>query len=227
MKIRTISEIRDPQAPTVVLFHGYGADASDLAPLADAIPTQKTFNYVFPEGPLSIPLGPHWVGRAWWPINMERLQSPQGDYDISSERPQELEITRRQVHQMISDLKVSSERLIIGGFSQGGMCAVDQFLMTDLQPKALILLSSALINRDEWRTGAQKKGAIPYFLSHGQRDPVLKLRDSDRLHSFLSEMKCKGQRTIFNGVHEIPFEVLQKLGAWLDQVVTSESLINS
>lgn len=218
MKIKTYSDIRDPDAPYVILFHGYGADASDLGPLADIIPTQKVFNYIFPEGPIQIPLGPHWIGRAWWKIDMERLQNPQLDPDISIERPQNLDQTRNDVKQMILDLKIPMEKIIIGGFSQGGMCAVDQYLATDLQPKGLILLSTAMVNKDEWRDLSKSKKPIPYFLSHGQNDPVLKIKFSDKLHSFLAEMGCKGERNIFPGVHEIPMPILQKLGAWLDRL---------
>ena len=218
MKIKTYSDIRDPNAPYVILFHGYGADASDLRPLADAIPTQKVFNYIFPEGPLEIPLGPHWIGRAWWNINMERLQNPQLDLDISVERPKELEQTRQAVKKMIADLKIPMDQIIIGGFSQGGMCAVDQYLSTDLQPKGLALLSTAMINQEEWRHFSKNKKPVPYFLSHGQSDSVLKIKFSDKLHSFLSEFGCKGERVVFQGVHEIPMPILQRLGQWLDRL---------
>ncbi len=218
MKIKTYSDIRDPNAPYVILLHGYGADASDLRPLADAIPTQKTFNYIFPEGPVAIPLGPHWTGRGWWNIDMARMQNPNLDHDISIEKPEELAQTRKWVQQMLIDLKIPINQVIIGGFSQGGMCAVDQYLGTDLQPKGMILLSSAMINKDEWRQFSKNKKPIPYFISHGQNDPVLKIKYSDKLHSFLAEMGCKGERVIFQGVHEIPMTVLQKLGNWLDQL---------
>ena len=218
MKIKTYSDIRDPKAPYVILFHGYGADAADLRPLSDVIPTKKTFNYIFPEGPFEIPLGPHCIGRAWWPLNMERLQNPGMDFDLSAERPEKIEQTRKQVQSMIQDLKIPEDQLIIGGFSQGGMCAVDQYLTTELQPKALVLLSTAMINQDEWRKKASTKKPLPYFLSHGQSDPVLRIKYSDKLHSFLSEKGCKGERVIFQGVHEIPMPVLQRLGAWLDSL---------
>jgi phospholipase/carboxylesterase len=218
MKIKTYSDIRDPQAPYVILFHGYGADASDLRPLADVIPTKKTFNYVFPEGPLEVPLGPHWTGRAWWPIDMNRLQAAGTDYDISRESPKDLKNTRKLVHQMLVDLKVPFEQIVLGGFSQGGMCAVDQYLTTDFQPHGLALLSTSMINKEEWAISAKDKKPVSYFLSHGQSDQVLRLKGSDQLHSFLSELGLKGERHIFQGGHEIPNSILQKLGHWLDSL---------
>lgn len=217
MKIKTLSEIRDPQAPFVILFHGYGADASDLRPLADVIPTKKTFNYIFPEGPFAIPLGPHWVGRAWWNIDMERLQNPSGDYDISVEIPKELKQTRAAVSQMVHDLKVPMDRIVLGGFSQGGMCAVDQYLTLPETPKALALLSSALINKVEWKALSKNKKPVPFFISHGTQDAVLKIRFSDQLQSVLNEAGSKGERHVFQGGHEIPMPILIKLGEFLDR----------
>lgn len=218
MKIKTYSEIRDPQAPFVILFHGYGADASDLRPLAELIPTKKTFNYIFPEGPIEVPLGPHWTGRAWNQINIARLQDPTVDYDISTEAPAELPHTRKLVQNMIKDLKIPMNQIILGGFSQGGMVAVDQYLNHQENPMGLVLLSTALVNKTEWRSLAKGKTPIPYFLSHGQQDPVLKIKYSDMLHSFLSETGLKGERHIFQGGHEIPMAILQKLGAFLDRL---------
>ena len=176
MKLKTLSDIQDPSAPYVVLLHGYGADAQDLFPLAQAIPTKKKFNYVFPEAPLQIPLGPHWVGRAWWNIDMVRLQNPQAEHDISRETPAELPTARKLVSDMLRDLKVPTQKIILGGFSQGGMCAFDQILMSGHEFKGLVLLSSALINKVEYKSQLSiKKSPVPYFLSHGEQDPVLKL----------------------------------------------------
>jgi phospholipase/carboxylesterase len=219
MKLKTLSDIQDPSAPYVILLHGYGADAQDLLPLAQAIPTRKKFNYVFPEAPLQIPLGPHWVGRAWWNIDMVRLQNPQADHDISREIPTELPTARQLLSEMIRDLKIPTSQIILGGFSQGGMAAVDQVLMSGNQFKGLVLLSSALVNKAEYKTQlATQKNPIPYFLSHGEQDSVLKIKFSDQLHSLLSENGFKGERHVFRGGHEIPFSILEKLGAFLDRV---------
>ncbi|MFN8791364.1 MAG: alpha/beta hydrolase [Bdellovibrionales bacterium] len=218
MRIKTLSEIKDPNAPYIILFHGYGADATDLRPLADVIPTKKPFNYIFPEGPLAVPLGPHWVGRAWNQINLERLQNPHVDYDLTHESPKELPQTRRLIADMIRDLKVPMDRIILGGFSQGGMMAVDQFFSLPESPKALVLLSTALVNKAEWKSLGKNKKPVPYFLSHGTQDPVLRIKYSDQLHSFLAELGMKGERHVFQGVHEIPMVILQKLGSFLDNL---------
>lgn len=219
MKLKTFGHVQDPTAPYVILFHGYGADAQDLLPLSEAIPTKKVFNYIFPEAPLSIPLGPHWTGRAWWNIDMNRLQNPSFDHDISVETPKELLKTRNLVKEMIQALNVPTEQIIIGGFSQGGMCAVDQLVMSGNKFKGLVLLSSALINKAEYKANISKVDkTTPCFISHGQQDPVLKIKFSDQLQSLLSSNGNPIERHVFQGGHEIPFSILEKLGQFLDRV---------
>lgn len=44
----------DPDAPTVVMFHGYGASAFDLYPIHEVLVTDQKFNWVFPHGHLSV-----------------------------------------------------------------------------------------------------------------------------------------------------------------------------
>ena len=42
---------------SIVLFHGYGADAADLAPLAREIRLSRPARWVFPDAPLGPELG--------------------------------------------------------------------------------------------------------------------------------------------------------------------------
>ena len=50
----------DTEARTIVLFHGFGADAYDLQTLSDAITTPWPANFLFPQGPIEVPIGPGW-----------------------------------------------------------------------------------------------------------------------------------------------------------------------
>src|SRR5690606_9874605 len=65
---------KDDNAPWVVCFHGYGADCNDLFSLGEMIRTQRTYNWLFPNGHLEVPIGPCWTGRAWWNIDMMEVQ---------------------------------------------------------------------------------------------------------------------------------------------------------
>lgn len=218
--IQALDSGQDPDAPWVILFHGYGADAFDLHGLADLIPTTKPVNYLFPQGPLEVPIGPGWTGRAWWPIDMARIQADmqQGiERDTGLEVPPTLPAMREKAMKMIAEMRVPWDRLIIGGFSQGGMLAADVALHAPVAPRGLILLSTALINKEEMRAIAPSKAGTPFFQSHGENDQVLRFKNGARLETLLTQAGLKGKLTKFPGAHEIPPNVVHALGKWIDE----------
>lgn len=213
-----IEGFSDPNLDSIVLFHGYGADANDLAPLSEYIPTSKKFNWYFPNGPLSIPLGGAWMGRAWWPIPLERYQQEGKNLDVSEEVPNGIDKLAIEFKKWLSAKNIDSKKLILGGFSQGGMLALDLFFELEAPPKALLLLSTNLINKKNLKTKFKKEMLnSQYFLSHGTSDPVLPISGSDRLQSFLNEYGIKGKKINFNGGHEIPPNILLEMGKFISQ----------
>ncbi len=199
-----LEDFQDPNLDSIVLFHGYGADAQDLFPLSKVIPTQKKFNWYFPNGPISIPLGVGWTGKAWWPISLDRYQKESRNLDISDEVPEDIEKLVSDFSSWIKAKKIDPKKLIIGGFSQGGMLALNLFFNLEVPPKALILLSSNLVNKTNLKKHLKSEMIdSAFFMSHGQNDPVLPMGGADRLHSFLTSAGLRGKMIRFNGGHEM------------------------
>jgi phospholipase/carboxylesterase len=211
----------DPEAPTVVLFHGYGADMHDLASLANVIQAPKGTNWVFPNGHLSIPLGGHYEGRAWFPISVSELERAMATgevIDFSTIVPPGLKKAREMALELVENLKVPMNRLVLGGFSQGAMLATDLTLHLETPPAGLVLLSGTLVNGDQWSALAPKHSGLRFFQSHGIRDAVLGFAMAERLEKLLHQAGWKGKLQRFEGAHEIPPEVIIQLGAYLRQL---------
>lgn len=213
----TLSNYVSPQANNLVLFHGYGADANDLYSLSDMISTSHPTNWYFPNGPISIPLGGAWMGRAWWPINPDRFQGDLSKLDISNEVPSNLDqLTLDFVH-WFNDNKDQAQENIIGGFSQGGMLALNIFLKHPNLFSKLVLLSTNLINRPGLKNldiVAAKDKRI--FISHGEHDTVLPINAARRMEKFLVEKGLVVQSNYFQGGHEIPKSVLYDLNHFIN-----------
>lgn len=221
-KIYCLDEYHDDQAPWVILFHGYGADANDLEPLKDHIPTRKKLNWLFPQGLLEVPIGPGWTGRAWWPLDMVTLQKNMMagiETDFSAAKPEGLSRAREEVFKMISELKIPWNKIFLGGFSQGAMLAADVYLRAPETPAGLILMSGSLINKDEMKTLVENRKGEKFFQSHGDADPVLSPKGASRLGSLLNQGGMKGGLVTFHGGHEIPPVVLQKVGDYINNVL--------
>lgn len=212
-----ISEERDQNAPWLVLFHGYGADAGDLASLSDLLQPLEC-NMLFPNAFLEVPIGPGWTGRAWWQIDMARIQRDAEEgiaRDTSVEKPMGLPVAREKAMKMIAALGVPWTKIILGGFSQGGMLATDLALHAPETPRGLVLMSTALVNKEEWKPLVAKRAGLEFFQSHGEMDPVLSFTNGQRLETMLTQGGLKGRVDKFRGGHEIPMPVIQKLNEYL------------
>src|SRR5689334_6703771 len=60
--------------PVVVLMHGFGAPGDDLVPLWRALDVPRATRFVFPEAPLAVPIAAAGDARAWWMIDLARLE---------------------------------------------------------------------------------------------------------------------------------------------------------
>lgn len=213
--------LNESQAPWVILFHGFGADCNDLYPLGDIFPTQKKWNWLFPQGPVEIQLGMGWTGRAWWNLDLEKRQREASmgiERDSSSENPPELPVVREKVMKMITDLKVPWNQIVLGGFSQGGMMAMDIAFHAPEKPMGLVIMSSSLVAKEEWQKNAGRLESVPFYLSHGTQDAVLAYKGGQQLESFLKQNKLTGKLTTFTGGHEIPMQVIQGVGNFLNEL---------
>jgi phospholipase/carboxylesterase len=226
-KVYCLDDYHDDNAPWVILFHGFGADAADLQTLKDYIPTQKKLNWLFPQGLLEVPIGPGWTGRAWWHIDMLGMQRNVEagiENDFSSFKPEGLEKVRAEIFKMIEELKVPWSKIFLGGFSQGAMLATDIYLHAPETPAGLILMSGSLLNKEELKPLVQSRAGEKFFQSHGDQDSVLQIKGARRLESFLNQGGMKGGLQNFPGGHEIPPKTIQKIGAYLDQQISAKSL---
>lgn len=202
---------------TCVLFHGYGADASDLYPLAGALDSPKIGRWIFPNGLLPAPGLP--FGRAWFPIDIAALERAMqtGQFREFSAMPEGIDRAAQAVKEMAARAHLEPGKTILGGFSQGAMLAAHFALNAEQDFAALVLLSGTLLGQGVWDPLCQKR-RIPFFQSHGKADPILPYTRAKELHRILETNGWKGDFVSFSGGHEIPPQVLQKLPAFLNSL---------
>lgn len=202
---------QNPESKWVVLFHGYGADSSDLAGLVDYIPLSKPCNWLFPNGPLSVPIGPGWTGRAWWSIRMTDLPG-----DWSQEDPPEMKSAVDTAFKMLASMKFEWSKVILGGFSQGAMLATELFLRAPETPAGLMCLSGTLLKEKVWEDFAKNRKGSQILMSHGEMDQVLPHRGSVQLQKFFENQDLKTEFISFRGGHEIPLPVIKKMQNYIE-----------
>lgn len=216
------------RAPTIVLLHGFRAPGDDLAGLAEMIRVPPGSTLVFPEAlhDLADLAGPMYAGaRAWWMIDMARLELAMRTgsiRDMSSEVPEGLEEARAAVIAMLDALEreegIALDRLVLGGFSQGAMLALDVTLHTARAVAGLVLLSGTFIAEREWAPRMGGRARTPVFQSHGTADPILPFSLAEKLRDVLATAGLPVTFDRFEGGHGIPPSTMKKLGDWLEKL---------
>lgn len=200
--------------PVVVLMHGYGAPGSDLVPLWRELPVAQDVRFVFPEAPLDLGFG----GRAWWPIDMARLQdrfSESAVDRLTAEVPEGIDSAREAVLGLLDvlarDFGAAPEKTVIGGFSQGAMLATDVVLRSERAFGGLAVLSGTLVSHSEWLPLMSARRGLPVLQSHGRSDVVLPFAVAEQMRDELSAAGLAVEFVAFNGGHAIPGSALEGL----------------
>jgi phospholipase/carboxylesterase len=200
--------VGDPAAElAVVVLHGRQMEAADLAPFARSLGVDAYF--VFPDAPsIADPRG-----RTWWPVDsearMRRLSS--GPMELSAMDPDGRATARGLVAGVCDALARPGRKLVLVGFSQGGMLAMDYVLRAPTRPAALALLSSTRIAIDDWQPRAHRLLDLPVLIAHGHGDPELAFLAGELLRDFARAGGAKVTWLPFDGGHEIPLVVWRAL----------------
>jgi phospholipase/carboxylesterase len=203
---------------TCVLLHGFGAPGDDLVPLAHELDARTT-RFVFPAAPLELG-GMYGDSRAWWLLDLEKLERDLAagtPRDRRSEIPAGLHAVRDQLSRVLDQLivKFQIERLVLGGFSQGAMLALDVALHRQTKPSALLLMSGTLLAESEWAPRMASLAGVPIVQSHGKADQLLPFSIAELLRDQLTAAGAKVEWVPFVGGHEIPRAVLAAAGKLL------------
>ncbi|MEP7121526.1 MAG: hypothetical protein ABJE95_11470 [Byssovorax sp.] len=204
--------------PAILLCHGFGAPGDDLVSLARVIDAGPSVRWFFPEAPLSIP----GAGRAWWPLDMARIQQMMMRGDpraLAEETPPGLAKAREALEATIAALEtergVARDKLILGGFSQGAMLTTEIAIHAERPFAGLAALSGNLLSADRWIEAAARSGpSIHAFIAHGRRDPVLPFAGAEALRAMLEEAGASVDWVAHGGQHEIPPPVVTGLAAF-------------
>lgn len=222
--VEAIPEGASPEL-AVVLCHGFGAPATDLVPLAHELVELKPelgpkVRFVFPAAPLSLAAMGMPQARAWFHLPQEVLMGRERNWDtFAVTTPEGLAQARRGLMSLLSAVSAATKlpygRIVVGGFSQGGMVSTDVALRLEEAPAGLCILSGTLICKDEWKQRAEKRQGMPVLQSHGRYDDILAFAQAEKLHELLKGAGLPVEFIPFNGPHTIAPEVLERMAEFL------------
>jgi phospholipase/carboxylesterase len=168
-----VTEDHEPEAPlaalwrepagepagALVLLHGRGADERDLFPLLDLLDPERRLLGVTPGGPHHLPPG----GRHWYALG-----------GIPTPDPATFAATAPRLAAFLDGLPVPSDRVVLGGFSQGAVMSYAMSLGPGRpRPAGLVAMSGFLPRVADWPLEPERLRGIPVGIAHGSLDPVI------------------------------------------------------
>lgn len=102
--------------------------------------------------------------------------------------------SQQYVHSLVQDeikAGISSERIMLGGFSQGGAMSIFAGLTSEVKIGGIVGLSSWLLLNQNFRThvpDANLNKGTPIFMGHGDADPLVRYPLAQDSEKALKEM---------------------------------------
>lgn len=176
----------------VIFLHGVGADGADLIELADEFSdTLKNAVFISPNAPFAYDMFP--AGYQWFSL-VNR------DEDILYEGVKKaLPILKHYIDENLAKYDLSYKDLVLIGFSQGTMMALQLSLRLDQPCLAVIGFSGALIKSAELKLEIKSKP--PILLVHGSEDQVISI-----------ESHVKAAKDLENMDLEVEDHIIDRLG---------------
>ena len=195
---------------TVIWLHGLGADGNDFVQVIPElkIPEDAGIKFVFPHAPIRpITVNNGMPMRGWYDItSMEIARTP----DIAG-----IEQSVRTLNALIQaeeDDGLDASKIILAGFSQGGVIALETAMAHDKTLGGVLALSTYL--PDFERVQSMQ---TPVFMAHGEVDDVIPLDLAQRSASAMRTAEIKVAFESYPMAHQVCMEELDELSNHLNQ----------
>ena len=201
----------------VIWLHGLGADGHDFVPIVERFKAlQSQVRFVFPHAPMrAVTVNGGLRMRAWYDILGIDISAKEDSEGIqASAQSIDLLIKREEAS------GIASNRIVLGGFSQGGAMALYAGLRYQKPLGGIIALSSYLPLADT--LVAERKLVnqnIPIFMAHGLWDTVVPIAFDQWSQEQLVHLGYQIQGFSYPMAHTVVPEELDDIDHFLQKVL--------
>jgi len=188
----------------LVLVHGRGADEHDLFPLLDALDPERRLVGATPRGPLALPPG----GAHWYVLG--GIGTPEARTFAAS-----YAALCDWLDGFLAEHGLGHDRLVLGGFSQGGVMSYAVGLGAGRpRPAALVALSSFVPTVEGFSLDLSPP-LPPVAIGHGTLDNVIAADWGRRARALLEEAGADVLYRETPMFHQIDPDFVREIAGWL------------
>ena len=212
-------EIETKRKPShaVIWLHGLGADGNDFVPVVKELKLPPLgIRFVFPHAPMRpVTINGGFVMRAWYDIAYQELAFKEDERGLRESQKLIEELIVRE-----NTRGIPSSRIVLAGFSQGGVLALQTGLRQSKPLAGLMALSSYLPMSpmiEVERNAASN--SVPIFMGHGITDNIVPLALGRMSRDTLIKLGYEVEWHQYTMPHSVCPEELADIGAWLKRVL--------
>ncbi|MEA3404171.1 MAG: alpha/beta hydrolase-fold protein [Pseudomonadota bacterium] len=197
----------------VIWLHGLGADGHDFAGIVEQLgfPDEHTTRFVFPHAPVqAVTINGGMEMRSWYDIRSMDLLGDVDAIGIQGSCHHIYDLIQQQIEQGIE-----AEKIVIAGFSQGGLIALHAALSYEKQLAGVLALSTYCPMYEQF----YRHCSMPIMMTHGLMDNVIPITIAEHSMKALEHKGYKIDWKTYPMEHQLCYEEVEEMGRWLKQVL--------
>ncbi len=201
-------------AASVILLHGLGADGHDFVSIVPQLelPAGRAVRFLFPHAPMRpVALNQGLRMRAWYDIVQLSIDAPEDAAGMVRSAERIAGYIARE-----NERGVSSHRIVLAGFSQGGALALYAGLRHTSKLGGVLALSTYLALRGRIAQEASEANrTTPILMCHGHYDPVLPFPIGCASRDELRRLGHPVEWKAYDMQHEVCGAEIRDIARWL------------
>ena len=204
---------------SVIWLHGLGADGHDFEPIVPELrlPQDLCLRFVFPHAPIRpVTLNGGMQMRAWYDILTLDRGGPEDEAGIRASAEILDQLVAREQQR-----GVAPNRIVVAGFSQGGVIALHAGLRSRQVLGGIMALSTYLPLKSAFADEVLRSD-VPIFMAHGSLDPVLPMSLGRESADLLLANDFAVEWHDYQMAHSVCAEEIDDIRAWLLSIYAVE-----
>jgi len=202
----------------IIWLHGLGDSGAGFSPIVPvlSLPQGHTIRFVFPHAPeQAVTINQGAVMRSWYDIKSMDLHNRADLKDVL--------VSEEMIHHLIQeqlDNGIASEKIILAGFSQGGVMSLFTGLRYPHKLAGILAMSCYLPNGDQLPPQlsiANKQ--TPILQHHGEQDEVVPFDAGQMANRLLLENGYQAEWESYPMPHTLIAEQLADISYWIQKTL--------
>lgn len=198
-----------------VFLHGLGDTGAGWCEGFNTIKLDYV-KYIFPNAPIQkVTINSFQKMPAWFDIKSLDKSGPEDEIGILESSNHLKEIINEEIKSGIT-----SDRIVVGGFSQGGALATYTTLTSDMKFAGILLLSSYLPLAAKFPDALKLDRTTPLLQCQGDSDLLVGLKFAQLTHEVLKTLLHNTQFKLYKGLgHSTVPQEMEDVDAWVKGVI--------